>query len=258
MTVRLPILALVLASAPLRAATLPPEANAAFDAYIQQTEADLKSRMQPDSFLWLDQHQNEKNLVWMNQDFIRQKPTPRIPGAILQDWIGELFVGKGATMERARAIMGNYNDYKEYFKPDVLEARAIESPKGGLQLFLRYTKRQLGNIVLNTVSSVDAGTLDPTHMWVNFRSTHIGEAIRSKTGSYEEELPPNKESGALWRINQYWRFTEAENGVYVELEIVALSRAPGLGPTKLLDKLANYPKSLVEDAMERMKLILRP
>ena len=47
----------------------------------------------------------------------------------------------------------------------------------------------------------------------------------------EHELPPGMDRGFLWRLNAYWRYESAPDGVFVEIESLSLSRAVpwGLG-----------------------------
>ena len=47
----------------------------------------------------------------------------------------------------------------------------------------------------------------------------------------EHEKPIGQDGGFLWRLNSYWRFEEKDNGVYVEVESISLTRdiPTGLG-----------------------------
>jgi len=71
---------------------------------------------------------------------------------------------------------------------------------------------------------------DPNRLIVTSRSTHIGE-VKDPGKSYTEEVPLGQDSGLLWRLNSYWRFEAADDGVYARCEAISLSRdvPAGLG-----------------------------
>jgi hypothetical protein len=60
------------------------------------------------------------------------------------------------------------------------------------------------------------------------RSTRIAE-VKNPKKSYEVEAPVGDDAGFLWRLNAYWRFEEADGGVYAECESISLSRDTPLG-----------------------------
>jgi hypothetical protein len=47
----------------------------------------------------------------------------------------------------------------------------------------------------------------------------------------EHEKPPGDDDGFLWRMETWWRMVEADGGVYVQSEVVSLTRdiPAGLG-----------------------------
>jgi hypothetical protein len=61
-------------------------------------------------------------------------------------------------------------------------------------------------------------------------TTRIAEVANAdQPGEYEK--PIGHDGGFLWRMNSYWRFEEKDQGVYVEVESVSLTRdiPAGLG-----------------------------
>lgn len=68
------------------------------------------------------------------------------------------------------------------------------------------------------------------------------------------EYPAGDDSGYMWRLHSYWRFTERDGGVVVECESIALSRSLGWGLGLLniftLGKVRKIAESIAREALE--------
>jgi hypothetical protein len=62
------------------------------------------------------------------------------------------------------------------------------------------------------------------HLRSSARSVRI-EELQNAGKPDEKELPVGKDRGYLWRLNLYARYLEKDDGVYVQIEFVALSRS---------------------------------
>jgi hypothetical protein len=62
-------------------------------------------------------------------------------------------------------------------------------------------------------------------MRVQYRShsTRIAE-VENQGKPDEHELPVGMDHGYMWRLNIYWSIEEKRGGVYLEIEVIALSR----------------------------------
>jgi hypothetical protein len=254
------VLALGLATAlPIRAVELQPATTAAFDHYIKLTEAELSQRMTAKNFLYLDKHPREKSALWLGQPQVLPHQTLDqgqeipIPGGLVQDWIGAMFL-PGVNLEKVRAVLQDYPNYKNYFKPEVIESRLDKRDGDRFNIFLRLTKTQVLTVVLNSNYTVQYGQIDPTRMYVNSHSTRIAEVKNPKKKKYDQEEPVGDDDGLLWRIDSYWRLQEADNGVYAELEAVSLSRDIPLGLGFLVKGfLEQFPKESMENTLKGLK-----
>jgi hypothetical protein len=54
-------------------------------------------------------------------------------------------------------------------------------------------------------------------------STRIAE-VENPHKPCEHELPVGKDHGYVWRLDNYWRIEEKDDGVYVQVESVGLRR----------------------------------
>jgi hypothetical protein len=249
----------VCAFAIARASEPQPAAVAAFDRYTMLVEDQLKTRVGPHNFLWLDEHPKEKSLAWFSQDVIAPlkmldsgKEIP-VPDGLIQDWIGAIFL-EGYTLERVRNVVTGFADYKNVFKQEVADSRLVKHDGDRFDAFLRIYKRQLQSVALNVNLSADFTALDPSRGYLICRSTHIGEALHANKKT-EEERSPEDEYGYLWRMNLYWRLQYADNGVYAEVELISLSRdAAGNRLGRLLNGFVqSFPRDFVAAFMDGMR-----
>jgi len=235
---------------PLPAADLKPETAAAFDNYIQRFQAELEARSTPDNYLWLDQHRQQKTLVWMQQRIIelRQSGGEKAgPDGVIQHWFGAIYL-ETATLERARDMLLSYADYKVFFKPQVLDSKLLKRDGNRFDATLRLQKRQVTQVVLNAEMTADFAALDAKHVSISSRSTRIAEMKHAgKADSTRQELPPEDQNGYLWRWNIYWRLVQSDVGVYAEADLITLSRASGaMHPGRLLTGFQTFPREMTE------------
>ena len=174
-------------------------------------------------------------------------------GAMIQDWMGSMFM-PGATLAQVRSVLQDYANYKNYYRPKVIESREISrhtDPTQGdeYDVLLRLYEKHILTVVLNSTYRIRYESPAPNRLMVTSRSTHIGE-VKDPGKSYTEEVALGDDSGFLWRLNSYWRFVAADGGVYARCEAISLSRdvPPGLG-WMLKGFLESFPKESMTNTL---------
>ncbi|HME09586.1 MAG TPA: hypothetical protein VKG25_21185 [Bryobacteraceae bacterium] len=232
---RVAILALTLRLLP--AADLKPETAAAFDRYVKPIEA-----VDEHDFLWLDRHPKEKSTVWLYQSVItpRKRDNATAPDGLIQDWLGTTFLSD-VKLEKVRDVVLDFANYKVRFKQQISESKLEKRDGDHFDASLRLHKRQVQNVVLDANFSAQYTLLEPKRAIVICRSTRI--------------VPQGEERGYLWRLNLYWRLEEADNGVYIEVEVVSLSSQPGmLDRGRLLNGFVQkFPHEFTEGIIEGLQ-----
>jgi hypothetical protein len=228
-------------------ARLTPEATAAFDRYLQQAEARMNSDPVRDPKLLGGEARIEAVAAARNVD---------TPGAMIQDWTGSTFM-PGATLAQVQAVLRDYANYKNYYRPKVIESRELAHTGDEYDVLLRLYEKHLLTIVLNTTYHIRYEMPDAQHLIVTSRSTRVGE-VKDPGRSYTEEVPPGEDSGFLWRLNSYWRFEAADGGVYARCEAISLSRdvPAGLG-WMLKGFLESFPKESMVNTLRGTGAALR-
>lgn len=238
----------------LPAAELKPETAAAFDRYIKLTEEGFAQHQGANDFLWLDQHSKEKTMIWLQQSVVMPMQTLdhgapiEVPGGVIQHWFGAVYA-EGMDVGNVSRMMLNFPLYKEFFKQDVLDSKLIKQNGNQYDLLLRLYKKQLSTIVLNVNETAKYTVINPTRWTLDFHSTHIGEAAHPKDKKkLDDERAPEDTEGYLWRLNMYVRVQQADNGVYIELEVISLAREPEgkLHPSHFLSGFQNFPHELTQ------------
>jgi hypothetical protein len=77
-------------------------------------------------------------------------------------------------------------------------------------------------------------------------STKIAQLDNPDTAQ-ERERPVGEDSGFLWRLNSYWRYEEADGGVYIECESISLSRGIPFGFGWIV---GSYVESVPRESLE--------
>lgn len=163
------------------------------------------------------------------------------PGAMIQDWIGAMFL-PGATLAQVQSVLRDYANYRNFYRPKVVESRELAQNGNECDVFLRLFEQHILTVVLNSTYHVRYEMPDSKHLIVISRSTHIGE-IKDPGKSFIDEVPPGEDSGFLWRLNSYWHFEAADGGVYARCEAISLSRdVPAALGWLLKGFTENFPK----------------
>lgn len=182
-----------------------------------------------------------------------------IPDGAVHHWLGAIFI-PGVTTDKVVSWVQNYPQYKDYFQD--VERAEIRSHNGDtFDIFLRLKRSKLGVTAhFNTKHHVVYGPRRPGFLASTSQSTEIRQ-VKDAGSSEEKEYPEGDDSGYLWRLNSYWRFTERDGGVIVECETIGLSRSLGWGLGFLniltLGKVRSIAESVAREALEQTLTDLR-
>lgn len=247
----------------LQAAELKPETAAAFDRYVKLTEDGFAKHTGFEDFLWLDHHPKEKSMVWLQQSFVTPMKTLdqgaeiEVPDGVLQHWLGVVYL-ENADADHVRGLLMNFAGYKDFFKQQIIESKVTKHDGDQYDFSLRFYKKQFSTVVLNVDESAHYTLIDPTKWRVACHSTRIGEAEHPKNKKkLDENRPVEDEAGYLWRLNLYWRVQQADNGCYVEVEVITLGREDAglIHPSRYLASFQSFPHDLTQYLIDTLDTI---
>ena len=203
-----------------------------FAEYIRGAEAGMEESLHEGAFLWSDADAERAQQVRKGQTVAQLwsgKRPVTVPDGLIHDWIGAAMI-PGATVERTLALIQNYDNHKNIFKPEVIDSKLISRSGNDFQIYLRLLKKKIITVVLDTDHDVHYSSVDSTRWCCRSYTMRIAE-VEDAGKATEKVLPPDSGYGFLWRLYSYWRFQERGGAVYVECRAISLTRdvPTGLG-----------------------------
>lgn len=199
-------------------------------------------------------------MVWLQQTIVQSMQTLdngatiEVPGGVIQHWLGAVYL-ENADADHLRGLLMNFAGYKDFFPQQIAGSKLNKHDGDDYQFFLRLYKKQFRTVALNVDESAKYTKLDPMRWTVACHSTGIGESEHPKNkDTFDEDRPAAEYAGYLWRFNFYWRVQQADNGTYVELEVITLGREPGgkLSASRYLTGFQDFPREFTTYLMDRL------
>jgi len=243
------------------------ETATAFSEYVKVTETRMAEELRPGgAFLYPDtlpspdrdgvyqRLRRGEIFVTRLETTIQGKEIP-VPKGIIHHWVGIAFISS-TNMRDVLRVAQDYENRTEVYKPDVIASKLIWHKNDDYKIFLRLIQKKFTTVVLNTEYAIHWGEVDPKHIYSTSYSTKIAE-VRDPSNPNGPELPAENNHGYLWRLYTYWRFAEKDGGVYLQCELISLTRdiPYGLGwlirplitsiPKQSLDRLLTQTRAAV-------------
>jgi hypothetical protein len=205
---------------------LGPKTIEAFNTYVSDAESEMdKTETGSSSFLWSDRIPDRSRDVRIGKivaQFWSGRRPIDVPNGLIHDWIAAAFISH-STIQNVFAVIQDYNNHKNIYKPEVIDSRLIGCMGNDFQIYLRLLKKKVITVVLDTDHDVHYRRVDQTRWVCRSYTTRIAEV--ENAGRFDERvLQPDSGYGFLWRLYSYWRFGEHDDGVVVECRAISLTR----------------------------------
>jgi len=203
----------------------------AFEAYVHEAETKMEHRLHGSGpFLWSDSNSERAQQVRSGKivaQFWSGRGPVKVLDGLVHDWIAAAFIAD-TTAEDTLALIQDYDNHKNIYKPEVMDSKLVSRHGNDFQIYLRFLKKRVITVVLDTEHRVQYRLLDPARWLCRSYTTRIAEV--ENAGSHEERvLPPDSGHGFLWRLYSYWRLQEHDGGVVVECRALSLTRGVPFG-----------------------------
>jgi hypothetical protein len=199
---------------------------AAFDAYIHNVETEMETTLHGNEpFLWSELTPERSQQVSRGQvvaQFWSGRGPVKVPHGLVHDWIAAAFI-PAATVNELLAVIQDYDNHKNVYKPDVINSKLISRQGNDFQIHLRLLKKKIITVVLDTDHQVHYRSLGRTRWICRSHTTKTAE-VENAGRRDERILQPDTGYGFLWRLCSYWRFEERDAGVVVECRAISLTR----------------------------------
>jgi hypothetical protein len=243
LSISIPLLVILVQPGNLFSAPQPSTGNAsvgnaktaeAFANYVRATEARNHSELQRGTdLLWIDrlpEAARKRSYTDLAQGGVELQQRRKLesgsefhcPDCMIHHWEGVVFI-PGARLDDVLRVLEDYDRHAEYYAPDVARSK-IESRDGEhFRIFLRFRRQKVITVVLNTEHDVVYTRDSASRAHSRSTATHIAE-VENPGKPDEREKPRESDNGFLWGMETWWRMEEKDQGVYVQSEVVSLTR----------------------------------
>src|SRR6185503_3534309 len=122
----------------------------------------------------------------------------------------------------------DYNQYATIYSPNVRRSRVLSHEGTRYTVYMQLFMKKVVSVVLNTEYDVRYMPSGDRRMHVRSYATKIAEVQQPGTPQ-ESEKTVGRDSGYLWRFNNYCGFEAKTEGTYMQCESVSLSRDIPMG-----------------------------
>jgi len=209
------------------ACELRPDTLAAWQDYVQGANARLEESLRPgNSFMQVDRNPEACSRLLRGEVIVvpAVEVTPKnVPSGMIHDWRAAAFV-PAVRVQDVLGVLHSYDEYREFYKPTVIDSHELAGAEHGGKFSLTFRNRSL---LSHTAIEADYQStyqqLDEKRWYSIVQATRIQE-IENYGREEEHKLDVGEGTGYVWRMQTIARLEERDGGVYVEMEVIALSR----------------------------------
>ena len=199
----------------------------AWDDYLRTTNLRMRRNLGTgDPFLWIEEEPGRNQRVRQGEILTspaREASPLQVHNGLIHDWIGAIFI-PSVTINDALAVVHDYNRYKDFYKPTVIESKLVGRTGEDYEFSMVGLKSVLfEKIVLEGQFESHCSQLDGRRRYCISYSTRVQE-IKDYGQPDPHKLPTDEGHGYIWRLYSLTKFEERDGGVYIEVEAIALSR----------------------------------
>jgi hypothetical protein len=249
--------------------SLSPSTLQAFQRCVAITDAQDNRNLGEGNFLWIDslpEKERHDAYAALKRGEIEMRRVPPesaganagIPGGMIHDWKGIVFI-PGAKLDQVLPVLQDYDHHATIYAPDVEKAKIEKRDGNHYVVFLRFRRTKVVSVVLDTEHDVNYFRDSPTRAHSRSSAIRIAE-VENPGDTNEKEKTPGKDQGFLWRMETWWRLQEKDGGVYVQNQVVSLTRELPTGLGWLIEPfITSIPKESLEFTLgATRKAVLSP
>jgi hypothetical protein len=245
----LAILFLLLAPALSNAIELNQETLQAWDAYVRAARLCMEKRASGQSpFLWVDEKPDRVQRVRAGEVLVApvDSDSPhKVPRGLIHDWVGAVLLPK-AKLHDGMGVLNDYERYQDFYRPMVVKSRLLEQTHDHEKVTLVMLQKAFSvTAAVETENEVHIVRLDAGRAYSLSTSVRVRE-IADYGQPSEHALPEDHGPGYVWRTFTVSRLEQRDEGVYVETEMIGMSRGIPLAVRWLVTPLAErLPRNIL-------------
>lgn len=243
------------------AAELNQQALAAWETYIAGAKLHMQERVTGKSpFLWVDEDPRRKQQLNAGEIVVEPigKGNPiSVPHGLIHHWIGAVFI-PGAKIQELSDVVGDYGRYSVIYHPTLIKAELLDSASDEQKFSIVWVQRiLLVTAAFYTELNWKYFAMNSRQGYMTFSTTRV-QQIEHYGEKDERRLAPDEGSGYLWRLVSFARFEERDGGLYLELEVIGLSKdIPGSLRFLLKPVIDHVPRQALATKLEQTRQAIR-
>ncbi|HUK31923.1 MAG TPA: hypothetical protein VLV89_12470 [Candidatus Acidoferrum sp.] len=238
---------------------LNPETVAAFEQYVRTRDAQIEENTRKGFFLYtetlsdtlrmsMEADLRQGKISILEVTTISPNQPIRIPHGLIHDWVGIAFI-PGATAEQVNAVLLDFNRQQIIYNPDIRKSKLIENKGNEYRVSQQFYTKSILTVVENGDFDVEYIPISDARSEIKSHSTRFAEVANAGKPN-EQELPPEKQHGYVWRMNTHWKIEERDGGTYIQVESIGLTRGvPALFAIIVNPLLRSIPKKYLADSL---------
>jgi hypothetical protein len=234
---------------------------ASWNDFIEDARLDMQKRLTGKApFLWVDgdpmrrQQLNSGEVII--SPFGKRNPVS-IPHGLVHHWIGAVFI-PSATIQDLSRVVGDYGRYSEIYRPTLIKAELLDSSDNEQKFSIVWVQRVL-LVTAAFYTELDSNyfALNSRQGYMTFFTTRV-QQIQNYGEKDEQKLALGEGSGYLWRLVSFARFEERDGGLYLELEVIGLSKdLPGSLRFLLEPVIDHVPRQALATKLDQTRQAIR-
>jgi hypothetical protein len=198
----------------------------AWNEYIHSADLKMRNRLAHGPFLWMDESPDRASRVRRGETIVAPmvgQGTREAPNGLIHDWIGAAFI-PNARIGGLLAVVHDFDRYKEVYKPVVTDSRMLACSAADQEFSMTWRRHVLFvNAAMEGQYREHDFQVDARRGYTVAETVSVQE-IEDYGHPAERLLPPGKGNGFIWRLHSIARYEERDGGLYLELEVIALTR----------------------------------
>jgi hypothetical protein len=230
------------------------EAIQAFEQYVDAVEEE--NAADPELFSWLDGSRGGRIEAKRGEILVHNfndsfEPAPK---AMIHDWAAAMFIPK-VSVGQVVDFVQQYDRQADIYE-EVVTSKLLSKDGNDFRIKRRLRKKKVVVVVLDMESEAHFEKLDDD-VWTIREYTRQIMEVENAGKPNEKVLPNGQGTGFMWRMNSYWRLSGTDDGVYVEMNTILLTRdIPwGLG-WLILPHVTGVPREYLNSILYSMRRTL--
>jgi hypothetical protein len=249
------------------AAELTPPTIAAFDHYVELTEARMAGEVAGAApLLWIDRQRADARIrlitsLKAGQVDVEKLETRdrgesiRVPDGLIHHWMGTVWI-PGASLEGVISFVQDYAGYPAAFGPLVRSARVTAHEGDRFDVAMRTETHKVITVVVDATYRIDYTRIDARRVLVKTVASDLKEIENAGTLN-ERAVAAEHGRGYVWRMNTYCAFESQADGTFEQCESISLSRGLPFGIGWMIEPfVTSVPKETLEFTLGHVRQAL--